>query len=44
MREEERARMDAMREEERVLMEQNTITISSESSSSDDSLEKSSDG
>ena len=38
--EDERVRMDAMREEECVRMAQNNILISSESSSSDDSLEK----
>ena len=43
MREEERVCMDAMREQERVRMAQNTIIISSESSSSDDSLETSYD-
>ena len=43
MREEERVRMDAMREEERVCMAQNTIIISSESSSSDYLLETSYD-
>ena len=43
MREEECVRMDGMREEECVRMAQNTIIISSESLSSDDSLETSSD-
>ena len=35
--------MDSMREEERVCMAKNTIIMLSESSSSDDSLETSSD-
>ena len=43
MREEERIRIATMRKEERVCMSQNTIIISSESLSSDDSLETSSD-
>ena len=38
MREEERVRMDAKREQERVRMEKNTIIFSSESMSSDDSF------
>ena len=42
IREEERVCMDEMRYEERVCMAQNTIIISSESSSLDDSLETSS--
>ena len=41
--EEERFRVDATREEDHVRMAQNIILISSESSSSDDSLEKYSD-
>ena len=40
IREEERVRTDAMREEERVCMAQNTIVIYYESSSSHDSLER----
>ena len=43
MRKEQHVRMDAIMEEEHVRMAQNTIIISSESSSSDDSLETSSD-
>ena len=43
MREEERVLMDATREEERVCTAHNTIIISSESLSSDDSLETPSD-
>ena len=43
MREEERVRMDAMRGKERVQMAQNTIIISSDSSSSEESLETLSD-
>ena len=43
IRGEERVRMHAMREEECVRLAQNTIIILSESSSSDDSLETSSD-
>ena len=39
MREEERVRMDEMREKESVHLAHNTIKISSKSSSSDDSLE-----
>ena len=40
IREEERDCMDEIREQERVRMAQNTIIIFSESSSSDDALEK----
>ena len=43
MREKERIRMDAMREQELVRMAQNNIIFSSESLSSDDSLETSYD-
>ena len=43
MREEERVCMDAMRGKDRARMAQNTIIISSESSSSDESLETLSD-